>query len=75
MNRDNLKNHTDQEVWKTSAFSQLDAKDKYNMFGPTCIILPGVIVLRQFWTYVIKLSGKRKSRNNCYVYPINGKGV
>ena len=56
--RDKLNNHTDWEEWKASEFYQLDAMDKDNMFGTTCIIPHRDIVLRQIWTYVIRQSGK-----------------
>ena len=45
------------------------------MFGPPCRRPPGDILLRQFWTYVIKLSGKSKSINACDGYCLTGKGV
>ena len=73
--RDNLKNHLDWEDWKASDFFQLDAMDKDNMFGPPCRILYGSIVMIQVWTYVIRQSEKRKSRNTWYVSPLTGKGV
>ena len=71
---DNLKNHLDWEEWKASGFSHLDATDKDNIFGPTCIIPPGVIVLIQVWTHVVKQTGKSKSRNACDGSPLTGKG-
>ena len=45
------------------------------MFGPSCIISHGYILLRQVWTYVIKHSGKSKSRNISDVSPLTGKVV
>ena len=49
--------------------------DKDNMFGPPCRRSHGSIALRQVLAYVIKHSGKRKSRNICDVYPLAVKGI
>ena len=43
------------------------------MFGPSCRIPPGDIVMRNFWIYVVKNPGKSKSRNTCDVSPLTGK--
>ena len=45
------------------------------MFGPPFIRPHGAIVLKQFWNYVIKHSGKSDSRNTCDGYPLTGKVI
>ena len=70
-----LNNHPDWEEGKTYKSSQSDDMGKDNMFGPPCRRPPESILLRTFWAYFTKHSGKRKPINCFDGYPLTRKSV